>query len=1030
MFKVCNAVLASTVAALALGLASPAYAQMRNFDLPSQDLAQVIPEFARQAGVRISAPVSGLKGRRAPPINGQMDLKTALSKLIAGSGLEVASNDGSTVVLRRVSLTSNTPETPVGASAPSSADAAIVVTGSRIARPEVDSPMPVVVTKMDDAMRFGRTTAYEALTLNPALGAGLDGNHACFDCGRDANAGISAPNLRNLGVNRSLTLIDGQRRVSGTALVSAVDVNMIPVGMIDRMEVVTGGAAAVYGADAVTGVVNILTKDRVERTSITAQTGIASKGDAEQFMGSITTGSSFADGRGSFVVGGTYRYTSPLFLKDRYGAKKRLQFVPNPANTGPNDGIPDNEMIDELGYIYLGFAPNFYLNGKEYIIEGDTTRLGTYDRMLVNAVLSNGIGGDGRNIWDTEQIRAETKSLSLMGRYDYELTDTITYSGHFSYSQQKFQQQLELLRSDNRPGLHPAYAYLDNPYLPASTRQMMLDNNLTELNIRRTYGNIPGREAYYESQIMTVGQELKGKLTNSINWQGYFQYGRSNYDALETGSVLISRWNAARDVVIDLATGAPACRDLTARAQGCLPYNIFSTERVSQDFLNYVSGDRTANRVNTQYIVGASINGQLFALPYGDLSIAVGAEFRQDELETLEDSRRSEFQGALVAVPNLNVKANVKEMYGEIIAPLLAGVPFAHRLELEAAYRYSDYSTSGSTNTWKVGGTWTPIQGLSFRGVVSRSVRAPNFGELYEPQTLRGGGTIVDPCDYANYNYSETRKNNCRALGIVTPLGLNTGQYQFLGGGNANLKAEKSDSFTLGVIMQPRFIPGLDVTVDYWNIDIKDAIQSYSNVTILNMCVDLPTIDNDFCRVIQRHPVTKVASYWEATKFNAARQVARGIDIGVHYRRPVGPGNVSVSFNGTYLIENMTETTPGVSAGNIQIAGGWQNPRFRGTLQLAYNIGKFGIANNTRIIGASQYDVNAMSDEVYSKNRVPHKIYNDFALSFAPVDDFNMTFGLRNVFDVKPAYYPTLFLNSGVYDQVGRYFFVSGNITL
>jgi outer membrane receptor protein involved in Fe transport len=915
------------------------------------------------------------------------------------------------------------------------ASEAIVVTGSRIARPEIDSAMPVSVTSMDEAFDLGRISAYDALTRDPAVGLGV-GLNSSF--GQNWDGGVASINLRNLGTNRSLTLIDGQRRVSGSARSSAVDINMIPAGMIDRIEVVTGGAAAIYGADAVTGAVNIITKRNIDKTTLMATGGISQQGDGSEFQVSLATGGKFADDRGSFTFGATYSKTTPLMMQDRYSWDDQPLYLPNPANTGIGDGIPDRVTLYHYRQIYYSYEPTFFLNNKNYILDGNNVREAVHDVYYGRGEFALGDGGDGRNLEDQRQLRGGQQALAVMGRYDYELTDAIDYGGYFSYARTEYRGTASPYRDDSRAtflgGAGGSVASLDNPYLPDSIRQVMLANNLTKLKISRTFGNFPIRTDDHDRDTFTFGQTLGGKLTDNFRWQAFAQYGRAVDNVTTRNIPYKSRWIAARDVIADPVTGAPICRDAAARAAGCLPLNIFGQDAPSEALLNYVMADRKERRVNTQKVFGASVNGDLFALPYGDVSIAVGTEYRVDTLKTRDDplalTGELVYSSGPAAHPELDAKSSVTEFYGEVVVPVLRDLPFVHRLEVEGAYRYSDYSTVGGTHTWKAGATWAPIDGLTFRGVRSRSVRTPNFGELYEAQIITQQGSIDDPCELGAYYASATRAANCAALGVTTPLpDVKVGPWVTTGG-NPDLKPETSNSLTLGVIFEPKFLPGFDLTADYWSIDIKDVITQFNYSRLLYLCVDLPTIDNPFCKLSQREaPLGNPVSI-TSTQVNASRMYARGIDVGANYRASLGGGQLRLGFKGSYLLENVTETTPGISAGDVINDGGWQNPRFRGTLLVSYKTGGFNISLDTRFISASKYEENVDSPESYDDNSVPSRLYNDLALSFDIDDDHMVGFGVRNIGNVKPPYMPTLYYNSSMYDIVGRYFYANVKVSL
>lgn len=909
----------------------------------------------------------------------------------------------------------------------------IVVTGSRIARPELESPMPVSVTSMEQALDIGRTSAIEALELDPALGT----NQNLSSDVRGWDAGIAAVNLRDLGTNRSLTLIDGQRRVSGSARSSAVDIGMIPVSMIERIEVVTGGAAAIYGADAVTGAVNVITKRDIEGLHISGLAGISEQGDAAKYLVSVATGGKFAGGRGSFSIGGTYSQSNPLIYTDRFDWRDWPTYRANPDNTGIDDGIPDRVLSPNTRQIYYDYVPTYWLNGQRYMVENGNVRESRCDIEYSPGQYAVCDGGDGRNLSDRDQFRGGLKSLALMGRVDYQITDAIEFGTHFSYARQKYDGTYNYWRDDSRttyfsgpvPGGRGASATLDNPYLPDSVRQVMIDNNLTSLYIDRTYGNFPEREEDHDRESYTIGASLGGDLGSGFKWEAFWQYGRVTDNVTEANVPWKSHWIAARDAIADPVTGEPVCRDEAARAAGCVPFDIFSTEPATEAQIKWAMADRHERRVNTQQVYGANIHGPLFALPYGDVSVAVGVEHRKETLTTRDDPLA--LAGELVygagpsEHPELDASFDVSEAYGEMVIPVLSDLPFARRLEVEGAYRYSDYSTVGSTHAWKAGAIWSPVDGISFRGVRSRSVRTPNFGELYEAKVETLTGAYTDACSLALYYASETRAANCKALGIDTPFETPRIGPVVVTGGNPDLKPETSNSLTLGVILQPGFLPGLDVTVDYWDIDIKNVITQFSYATLIRLCVDAPTIDNPYCARVTRDPTTHYATRVESNQLNAARLYARGIDIGAAYRRPVGSGVLSLSFKGSYLLDKVTETTPGIPEGDVVSDGAWENPRFRANLLTAYRVGDLNITLNTRFISAATYELNTDSDEAYPRQHIPAKVYNDLTLQYDIAEKYQFGIGVNNILNIMPTHMPTIYRDDRIYGVVGRYFFAT-----
>lgn len=946
----------------------------------------------------------------------------------------------------------------VSSTAPISAGAEpsdlIIVTGSRIARADLVNPMPVSVVEMDEALRFNNNDLYSVLQQNPALGFGgtsLSSSPSGWD------SGARFVNLRNLGTNRSLTLIDGKRRVSGSTRSSAVDIGTIPLGMIERVEIITGGAAAVYGADAVTGAVNIITKKNIEETTLSITGGLSERGDAGQGQASISTGFKFAEERGRVTLGATYSRTNSLYMYDRYNWQNQPILLPNLANTGTSDGIPDRIHVWNYRQHYYAYEPNFWLgtvNGqvinKRFMLEdGGTVRPMVHDVYMDKAPtqFALGSGGDGRNLTDMNQLRGAEEAISAMGRAEFDLTDHVTWAGYFSYSRNNYNGAGTYYRDDTRTsfmGVGSAKAYLDNPFLPDSIRDVMNEYGLTSLNIDRTYGNFPVRDQRHKRETITLGTEINGKLTDAINWSAFYQYGRFKDHAIEGNVPIKSRWLAARDVITG-PNGLPVCRDEAARAAGCIPLNIFSTVAPSKELRDYVLGDRDEYRTVTQQSAGAVINGSLVNMPAGAVKFALGVEYRKDTLKNEDDplalSGELVYGGGPSARSQLDVKADVKEVFAELVVPLFADRSFARRMDLELAYRHSDYSTVGGTDAWKAGLIYEPFDGFMIRGVRSRSVRTPNFGELYEPMvTSTTTGSISDPCEVGDISKSPTRAANCLALGVTTPLpDIKTGPH-ITTGGNPNLRPETSNSLTLGVVWQPRFLPNFDLTVDFWDIKIKDYIHQLSYTQILNLCVDLPTIDNQYCRAVGRNQTPDVPTeqhgillpagaplYVNAQQGNISAMKARGIDVGINYRVDVGLGRLGLKFAGTYLLDHIFETTPGAPAGDIFYDGQYNYPKWRGNLTTSYDLGHVGIALNTRYQSGGKGD-NMASPEQYDNNDVPSRTYFDLSARYG-FGNHTFNASVTNLTNQMPPYMafgePGIYAASSVYDVIGRSYSLS-----
>jgi iron complex outermembrane recepter protein len=1021
----------ASLSAVAIALIAPATAeaQTRSFDVAAQPAAQAVKTFARQAGIQVIVSGDDVQGRTTNAVQGSLDVREALDHLLSGTGLIVSSFDGKVAILRAEQVGVEAGDQDI-----------LIVTGSRIARPELESAMPIGIVDMDTARRSGNTSSYEAILRDPAVGPG-NGPYESSPEGQ-YDGGMATIELRNMGVSRSLTLVDGRRRVSSGSSSSAVDINMIPPAMIERIEIVTGGAAAIYGADAVTGAANIVTKKNFKGLELSGTLGTTQEGGGTKSQLSVVAGTTFDDDRGSITIGGTWMKNKPIYYYQRFSKDTRVTYQDNPNNTGPADGIPDHLIYYKGTNMYLLPNASIFVDGNTYLLQPDgSAQLGQYTNGCISGCGTSRDFGDGgfpQSQYWSDFLIAPIENYSFVGRFDYELADWISYDFRVDYGRSKYDAYRRPYRDDERSswlnGAGGATAYLDNPYLPDSFRQIMLANDLTSTRVRRTYENFGQMTDYSDRETVTIGNTFSGKLPGGFDWQAFWQYGRSTNDIHADNVPIASRFIAARDVISDPVTGAPICRDEAARAMGCVPLNVFSEEPLTAEQRAWMMATRRKHREQKQTIYGANVAGSPFALPAGDVQMVIGFEHRDESVHNVDDNGAAPPALELSHLgtwapyePELKASTSVSEFYGELVVPVLRDQPFAERLTLEGAYRYSNYSAFDSTNTWKVGGSWAPIREVTLRAVRSKSVRVPNFGERYSNRARQEIG-VRDACLQTSYNANPTRQQNCaqmmQQLGVSTPyLPSEIGTGYVITGGSPEVTPETSNSLTLGVVWQPSFIRGLDVTVDYWSIKIDNMITAVGQQDILNLCMDLPSIENQFCDRITRDS-RGYAEGVDRSYMNVSVSDAEGIDFGVNYRSDVGPGRLNVALRASYLLKFETVTLPGVDSSHIIYQGGYQNPRLRGNLFARYEGGDWDIGFNTRLWG-SAVNYTDVSDEAYEKNELPAKIYNDLNVGWRMTENLTLRVGINNLFDVQPPFRPRTHYQGGggVYDVYGRYFF-------
>ncbi len=914
----------------------------------------------------------------------------------------------------------------------------VVVTGSRIARdPNLVSPAPIQSVDSEDIELSGEINVIDVVNSLPAL-LGSDNTAANQNAAGAAGAGIL--NLRNLGSVRTLTLVNGRRHVAGLAGSGAVDVNTIPAALVDRVEVLTGGASAIYGADAVTGAVNFILKDDFEGFDVQAQYNLSQRGDADRRLLNLTWGQNFDGGRGNVTMSLGLEDTEGLLQGDRSHTRgDRLGGVwDNPVRFVQADDISQfgldplllgsaisefcedgdgtlgagrdalcNRIVDIPRFSVLPF-PRFNLSsygsiigvdwfGDEFLsafpgvdfeyfgspiavnrgptgLIFDVNNSGMEDCLeTVNGVIlqrfgffagchvmrdpngpidvfqdgllagaQNAFGGDGTGLGrDGQSITPDDRRLAfnLTSRYDVTPGARVFFEGKYVRSRTVND------GSQAVQGFFDSHVLnWDNAFIPQSLRDPIVEfanNNpdLIELDavnilVGRDMTDLGRRVSKSTRETIRFVTGLEGDIGDSpFNYEVSINYGRTQADTDFTGLAL-DRYYAAVDAVVDPATGNIVCRSeldpgavpagsflpsagpfrdfltFTPGAGQCQPLNVFGIGAPSQAAIDFVVVDMKRKRTIEQTVFSGFLVGDSsdwFSLPAGPLGLAAGVEYRMEESRFRADSFELPEPDPLgiletasrvfpIDAPTDNVSGdfNVWDVFFEVSVPLLRDQPFAEELTLDAAYRYSNYSTLGSTDAWNMRMSWAPIQDVRFRTTYAQTVRAPNINELFsplQPATARP----LDPCDESNIgDGTPNRPINCAADGLPPnfqdPL---TARFSGFSGGNPDLDVETADTFTVGVVLEPRFLPGFSLSVDWYDIEINDAIAAVGVQQLVNACYDAATFPNQFCEQVTRDrdpssPTFLGFNSFVSSQLNFASIVTQGIDYTARYRFELG----------------------------------------------------------------------------------------------------------------------------------------------
>ena len=856
----------------------------------------------------------------------------------------------------------NTP----AADAADEAEPAIVVTGSRIDRKGFEAPTPTTIIGDTELRQGARPSIAQVLNDLPQFRA----TQSPASTVANTNSSSSAMDLRGLGVTRTLTLLNN-RRFTG-----AVDLNTVPQGLVKRVEVVTGGASAAWGSGAIGGVVNIILDDELEGLTIGAQNGISSRGDGYRYSFDGTFGTKFADGRGHFMIGGEYQQDKGIL--DRNSRKNvGSSNLFTPAGSSQLILVRDvNAANTSLGGLINAGA----LKGQTFNTDG-TLRPFQYGSMVNGATM---VGGEGVATNDEYSLTNPYQRVNGYARASFEVGDaTFWADGSYSRIWAKYPFYAE-------SGTYTLSA--TNPYLSQDIQSQLAAAGETSVKIGRVFEDYGYRTFDYYRQNVEGAVGVDGSFADGKwRYSAYYSHGEmrnmQSYHNQITGTNLTNALDAVRD-----SSGNIVCRAaLTDANTACRPLNILGTGTADQAAIDYVFGN-TARVVYTTKLdsAGASLRGDLFETWAGPVSVAFGAEARWEEQVTNSLDATSAAKGfSRFNFSPLDGGFNVQEGFGEVAIPLL-DQPFS-KIDVNGAARYSRYSTSGGIWSWKLGLTDRIFDNLLIRVSRSRDIRSGSLAELFTTSTTSFTTVVED-----GQTYSITR----------------------FGGGNANLKPEIGSTLTLGAVFTPTFLPGFNLSVDYYNIKLKDAITSLGAQDVITNCANGNTL---LCSQIVRDasgaPTTLYTTY-----INLAEYKTKGVDIEATYTLPLN--KVSDSLGGTMRFRGLATYVPKViindgtstvdRAGDVGDNVNFGTPHCRATGSINYSSQDVSVDARVRYVGGGKF--NHLLN--IANNDIAARVYVDVGAQATIADRFTLFANVNNLFDRDP---PLTTYGSIHYDSIGRY---------
>ncbi|PVX29195.1 TonB-dependent receptor plug domain-containing protein [Sphingomonas pokkalii] len=835
----------------------------------------------------------------------------------------------------------------------------LIVTGTRIVRNGFQSPTPLTVATQEDIRNTSPTNNIaDFVNQLPALAGSTRPSNSRLAISSGL-AGINALNLRGLGEIRTLVLLDGRRTV-GSSVTGLVDVNTFPQALVKSVEIVTGGASAAYGSDAVAGVVNFVLDKKYTGIKASADSGITGRGDGANYSFSLAAGTAFgSDDRGHVLLSGEWAHRDGIFQVDRdWNARGRVR-ITNPNYTNTN-GQPQYLIRQPVG-VANATPGGIILNSSGgvanrlrgiYFGNGGAARQFQYGALTFPALggatapsLTQGgdwqLNDQGRNIG----LDADDDRRGVFGRVSYDVASGVSIFAEASYNWQKtlFNAGPQLTTSTTLSAANP---YLQTALANAVSAGLITPAErtaVTSVTIGTTAVDLPYRKNNSTRDVQRYAIGAEGEFQafgKKAVWNAYAQYGETNAHEQLRDIMNTTRMANATDAVaapagnaLGVPAGTTVCRSsLTAPTNGCVPLNRLGLGVTNPAAIDYVLGDPYRDQKLKQTVVGANLSLTPFATWAGDVSIAVGGEYRK---ESVSGFVPTDFQtGWSVGnfLPTFG-SYNVKEAYLETVVPLGLGIEF------NGAVRATDYSTSGYVTTWKVGATWQPIEDIRFRATRSRDIRAPNLSELFQSGTSRTN-TLTDPA-----------------------TGRTTVTFRELTTGNPNLRPEKADSVNIGVVLQPRFLRGFSASVDGFDIKLKDAIGQFFAQDIINRCYEGR---KEFCNAYGPDPTGDRELFFKASPFNFARQWVRGIDFDAGYRVALdqifgkAPGAITLHGLATRYIHNITDSgvpnvVPVDAVGQLS---GISPPKWIYRVNASYETDHFSVTGTVRGVSSGTYGNN------------------------------------------------------------------------
>lgn len=910
----------------------------------------------------------------------------------------------------------------------------IVVTGSRIAKSNLNSAVPTQVIGFEDIDAAGSVSVGEILEQIPGVGQGLSPESTLR---ATQNAGLSSISLRNLGSNRTLTLIDGRRVVSNSGNAQRVDLGTIPAGFIERIEIVTGGASAVYGSDAVAGVANIILRDDFEGFRVNLRYGDSAGGGEQESLIDVLAGTNFLNDRGNVLFGAVYDRETPVFGRDRDWALVAVEFDRDTGEfVGPDysSRIPGGRFegddawnVDGVWYNDASIGPPDDRNPRD----GFETALDGFD-FRPESVISP----------FRERFKAAAKAdfdflPNLSGFTSVQFSSIETEakraaaptSGDSEFGADGFEQEIGNIAANN-------------PFIPSAVEE----TRSRSVSWQRRFSEVGKRYRASDRDTIRAWLGLEGSFSEERwNWSSYVSMGSFEQSQVRENELNLQNLQFGLDLQEDPANpGTYRCANEAARADGCIPINLFGAGSITPEMADYIRATDRLNQQLDQTMFGATVIGDLLELPAGTLQAAFGVEYRKEEQDTRGDSATQLGLTTTGAIPNLSGEYEVREAFVELNVPLLDDRPWAQRLNLELAGRVGDYDTIGSVGSWKAGLSWAITDDIRLRTQASSAQRAPNISELFSAPRS-DIDTVNDPCAGVTANSSGLIDDNCRSVESISNVIGNVGVFRqdttaIFGPnlGNPALTEETSDTFTAGFVLTPAAFDGFSLVADYYDIEIEGAINSINSQDTANLCYGSPTFPNNrLCDAITRDGLGQISRIMNQVE-NIDTLKAEGVDVTLDYNfeLPFAPGDFEVRTVYTHVIDRSNRFAGPDSLVIRDFTGEVGVPEHEYRSTLTWTRGDLRIRYRLNYLGTGVDDnreerllENGEPNPAYFKfeQNITHDLYARYQFGDSP--RVSVFAGINNIDNQTGPFIPDGFTSGGssnfdsVYDPIGRFFY-------